>query len=227
MLDVHPPHERAHSLGDFLLHILTITIGLFIALSLESLVEWRHHVHLVHEARETLREEIEHNHDELTARFAVLAEERAELDKNLATVTAVQQHPTTASRSVSLDAHFNLSSLQDTAWRTAQSTGAVAFMPYAEAQRYADVYAEQAGLGAQQEEILADIARFNGLVHRYSSASNSPGLTLDAANAFAECFGVWRTHLVYLNLAAHSAAANDEALLQGKPAPRNLNEHLD
>ena len=47
MLDVHPPHEKVHGFKDFLLHILTITIGLLIALSLEGCVEWRHHRHLV------------------------------------------------------------------------------------------------------------------------------------------------------------------------------------
>ena len=61
MLDVHPPHEKVHGFKDFLLHILTITIGLLIALSLEGCVEWRHHRHLVAEARESLHEEIKAN----------------------------------------------------------------------------------------------------------------------------------------------------------------------
>jgi hypothetical protein len=30
MLDVHPPHEKIHGFKDFLLHLLTITIGLLI-----------------------------------------------------------------------------------------------------------------------------------------------------------------------------------------------------
>ena len=28
MLDVHAPHEKMHGLGDFLSHLLTITVGL-------------------------------------------------------------------------------------------------------------------------------------------------------------------------------------------------------
>lgn len=31
MLDVHPPHELVHGIRDFLLHLLTITVGLLIA----------------------------------------------------------------------------------------------------------------------------------------------------------------------------------------------------
>lgn len=35
-MEVHPPHEPIHSWRDFLLHLLTITIGLLIALGLEA-----------------------------------------------------------------------------------------------------------------------------------------------------------------------------------------------
>jgi hypothetical protein len=45
MLDVHLPHEAAHSWRSFLIHIATIVIGLFIAVSLEQTVEYFHHRH--------------------------------------------------------------------------------------------------------------------------------------------------------------------------------------
>ena len=61
MLDVHAPHDRMEGWRDFLLHLLTITIGLLIALSLEGLVDWRHHRHLVHEAETNLHGEIVRN----------------------------------------------------------------------------------------------------------------------------------------------------------------------
>ncbi len=50
MLDVHPPHEKIHGFRDFLLHLLTITIGLLIALGLEALVERVHQNHLREES---------------------------------------------------------------------------------------------------------------------------------------------------------------------------------
>jgi hypothetical protein len=65
MLDVHPPHEPAYTWRDFFVHLATITIGLFIALTLEGCVEWTHHRHLVREARDNLRSEIEENQKEL------------------------------------------------------------------------------------------------------------------------------------------------------------------
>src|ERR1700742_2519212 len=61
VLDVHPPHAPAHGARDFFLHLTIITIGLLIALSLEGLVEWEHHRHLVHEAEASLRAEIREN----------------------------------------------------------------------------------------------------------------------------------------------------------------------
>jgi hypothetical protein len=61
-VDIHSPENSIRTWRDFLLHLLTITIGLFIALMLEAAVESMHNRHLVREARENLRSEIESNH---------------------------------------------------------------------------------------------------------------------------------------------------------------------
>jgi hypothetical protein len=60
-VDVQPPHQPIRSLKDFFVHLLTITVGLFIALTLEAAVESLHHRHLVRVARENLRIEITNN----------------------------------------------------------------------------------------------------------------------------------------------------------------------
>ena len=62
MLDVHPPHEAAHTWRDFFIHIATICVGLLIAIGLEQTVEAIHHHHqrkfleeqMLHEAEENL-----------------------------------------------------------------------------------------------------------------------------------------------------------------------------
>ena len=61
MFDIHLPHKSIHGLREFFLHLFTITVGLLIAVQIESLVEWRHHLHLAAEARAALRVEIESN----------------------------------------------------------------------------------------------------------------------------------------------------------------------
>ncbi len=45
MLDVHPPHEAAHTWKDFFIHVGTICVGLLIAIGLEQTVEFFHHRH--------------------------------------------------------------------------------------------------------------------------------------------------------------------------------------
>jgi hypothetical protein len=45
MLDVHPPHEAAHTWKDFFIHIATICVGLLIAIGLEQSVEALHRAH--------------------------------------------------------------------------------------------------------------------------------------------------------------------------------------
>ena len=64
MLDVHPPHQAAHTWKDFLIHIATICVGLLIAIGLEQTVEAIHRHHereelrtaLTHESRQILRD---------------------------------------------------------------------------------------------------------------------------------------------------------------------------
>ena len=61
MLDVHPPHEAAHTWKDFFIHIATIVIGLLIAIGLEQTVEAIHHRHQAHQLEESLDQEIAKN----------------------------------------------------------------------------------------------------------------------------------------------------------------------
>jgi hypothetical protein len=57
MLDVHPPHQAAHTWKDFFIHIATICIGLLIAIGLEQTVEAIHHTHQRHELLDQLEAE--------------------------------------------------------------------------------------------------------------------------------------------------------------------------
>jgi hypothetical protein len=45
MLDVHAPHQLVHTWKDFFIHIATIVVGLFIAVTLEQSIEAIHHRH--------------------------------------------------------------------------------------------------------------------------------------------------------------------------------------
>jgi hypothetical protein len=92
MLDVHPPHTPTHTWRDFLLHIVTIVIGLLIAIGLEQTVEYLHHHHLAAEARRALSEERASN--ETSNDFNIFATYRhqQDLQRDLAILHAVRPH---------------------------------------------------------------------------------------------------------------------------------------
>ena len=79
MIDVHPPTEPVHGWRDFLVHLITITIGLVIALSLEGCVEWQHHRHLVREAEASLQGEIKTNAGNIAGALDDVRKEQASL----------------------------------------------------------------------------------------------------------------------------------------------------
>ena len=79
MLDVHPPHGKLHGVGDFFLHLFTITVGLFIALALEAAVE-RHRQHeLRDQADANLRTEIRANQKALGDLLPIIHDEQKTL----------------------------------------------------------------------------------------------------------------------------------------------------
>ena len=56
-MEIHAP-KAPHSLKEFLRELITITAGILVALSLEGVIEWNHHRHLVRESRENIHTEI-------------------------------------------------------------------------------------------------------------------------------------------------------------------------
>jgi hypothetical protein len=190
MLDVHAPHEKMHDIKDFLLHLFTITIGLLIALSLEGLVEWQHHRHLVQEANADLRSEIEENTQQLGSIRQQIRDEQKQLDQNLAALEMMRAHP---GQHQGVSFTFTLKGFDDTAWKTAQTTGAFAYMPYKEAKEYSGIYDSQDEIYKAEQQVNNDAISAASLIkyqkrqlqalpgedrhhdrsHRHDSASSS------------------------------------------------------
>jgi hypothetical protein len=155
VIDVHAPHNAVHGWRDFFIHIITITIGLLIALGLEGCVEWMHHRHLVHEAEQSLHAEIHDNSAEITNAVADLHQRQAEL-KNDVTVLKYLIKNKKMPEHASMSIGFHISTLDDVSWKTAQSTGALSYMPYAQAQDYSDIYSTQNELYASEQQAARD-----------------------------------------------------------------------
>jgi hypothetical protein len=57
-MEIHAPDKPILTIKEAIVHLAIVTIGILIALSLEGLVEWRHHRELVQEARANIADEI-------------------------------------------------------------------------------------------------------------------------------------------------------------------------
>ncbi len=156
-MDVHPPHEPIRSWKDFLLHLLTITIGLLIALALEAAVESLHYRHLVKDARENLRREIKENREVYAENMKNLEADREHLVQNIEQLREIR-----AGRPPEhIDMHwkFGWSSFGDSAWKSSGDVGAIPHMQPETIEAYANTYRQQELVNDQGRGILLDQAR--------------------------------------------------------------------
>jgi hypothetical protein len=155
MFDVHPPNASIHGWRDFFIHLTTITIGLLIALGLEGAVEWSHHRHVMHQAEKSMLAEIQANAGGMQARFEELQAHENELKQDIDFLNRIIADPKMDHGSLSLK--FDINGFDNVSWATAQSTGAVAYMSYAEAREYSDIYSEQAEIDLQARQAVRDL----------------------------------------------------------------------
>jgi hypothetical protein len=157
MLEVHAPHQRIHSFKDFLLHLLTITIGLLIALGLEGCMERHHQRQLVQDAEVGLQSEIAHNADMIASLRQHINDEQAELNNDLAVLSQIQAQPNAAHRKLGFS--FRWGNFDDVAWKTAQSTGAFTYMSYPHASTFSTIYDTQDELLKSEKDVTDEVLR--------------------------------------------------------------------
>ena len=164
MMDIHPPEQPIMSLREFFVHLGTVTIGILIALSLEGLLEWNHHQHLIREARENIRTEIEDNRRELSKSLQTLSRTRQGHGQILRWISEMEkQHKSGIN---SLTVNFTRADLKTSSWTTAQTIGALSLMSYAEVKRDAAVYQLQEEFlrlqTAAEDSAIAAMSLFQG-----------------------------------------------------------------
>jgi len=142
VLEVHPPNEPVHGWRDFLIHLATITIGLLIALSLEGCVEFWHHRSLVHEAEASMQIEIEANARQLQGALDDVRKEQDFLKQDIAVMKRTIANPKVPNKE-DMRVDFRIRTFADVSWKTSQSTGALSYMPYESAEKYASIYSAQ------------------------------------------------------------------------------------
>ncbi|ACB75460.1 hypothetical protein Oter_2177 [Opitutus terrae PB90-1] len=150
-MEVHAPEHPIHTWREFLRHILIVTVGILIALSLEGLVEWRHHRTLAREARENILREITAN--QRTLKKVLESRERGEQETR-AILTYLENRDAAKSRPSELN--FSLYTVNAASWNSAQATGALAYMDFDEVQVFAAIYDAQQHFTLIQQQVFRD-----------------------------------------------------------------------
>jgi hypothetical protein len=136
-MEIHAPHGPANSFKEFLIHIVIVTIGILIALSLEGIREVVHEHHIVRDARENFRVELEGNQQNLKKELKNDTETLTRINQIVADLPQLRKDPALYKARVaelSPSGYFFSSSR----WEAALSTGALGHMSVDEVNRYAE-----------------------------------------------------------------------------------------
>lgn len=138
-MEIHPPHA-IRTLKDFLLALLTVFIGILLALGLEGLITWGHHRALVREARANIASEIRNNKESIDKALKELPGRKDSLEK---IIHAMRDMEGGKPAPKELNYVFVGYDLYSTAWQTAADSGATAHMDYDELKQYTELYSLQ------------------------------------------------------------------------------------
>jgi hypothetical protein len=137
-MEIHTPDAPVHSVRDFIVHLLMISVGVLIALGAEGIVEAIHHHHVVEQARSNLVAEMRSNHETLDDNLPKLKKNEQLLSQTIEDLQKLKADRKFKTRDINMNLNFFI--LSDSSWRTAQATGALALMNYQQAEDWAGYY---------------------------------------------------------------------------------------
>jgi hypothetical protein len=136
-MEIHAPDKPIHSKREFLFHMLTVVLGILIALTLDGIVTWGHHRMLVREARANIATELRNNKETIQKAVPEIQARQKQLQDVISTIDQVEK---TRKLSGKLGYGFASYELYSTAWKTAAVSGAVTHMEYEQLKDYTDAY---------------------------------------------------------------------------------------
>jgi hypothetical protein len=153
----------AHTLREFGFQLSTITAGVLIALSVDGVVEWRRERALVREAQAAIDLEIASNLRDLDETLPGLEAHQRALARALRFADDLIATGKTEVHEVRFG--FNIASLNRASWQTADRTGALALMDYADVKGYAELYSFQELFVAEQHRLVEQIASLTAVLY--------------------------------------------------------------
>ncbi len=166
-MHIEAPEEQHHaqypfaSLKDFIFHILTISLGLGLALAAEAAVEYYHHRELAEETREFFHSQSEENQKAVTAHIKATETDREAIEKALA---LVNNNDLPAARAAIMQSAHQFIELNTGSWDPAVATGALNYMGLAEVQRYSRIHVSELALNKlihENEDVWFAMSEYN------------------------------------------------------------------
>jgi hypothetical protein len=137
LMEIHAPDKPILTRKEFLFHMLTVVLGILIALTLDGIVTWAHHRVLVREARANIATELSNNKATIQKAVPEIQAREKQLEDVISTIDQVEK---TRKLSGKLGYGFASYELYSTAWKTAAVSGAVTHMEYEQLKDYTDAY---------------------------------------------------------------------------------------
>jgi hypothetical protein len=153
-------HHAFTSVKGFILHILTISLGISLALAGEAALEYRHHRELVAETREAFHNQIDDNRKAVTENLKALADTQARLQNVLTLVDT----DFVAARQAAISARHAFIDLDTDSWDPAVTTGALTYMNLGEVRQYSKIHVAELALNKlshEDEDSWFQLAEYN------------------------------------------------------------------
>ena len=139
-----------YGVADYVFQFITVTAGVLIALLIDGLADWKSNRDLVADARAAIRREVADNLKELEGLPTVIGKANRQIDTAMRFANDLVS---TGKTDISeLNVGFDLATLNESSWRSAERTGALAHMRYEEVKDYSELYAFQELFTAQQRK---------------------------------------------------------------------------
>jgi hypothetical protein len=161
-MEIHAPDKPIHSRKDFMFHMLTVVLGILIALALDGMVTWAHHRILVREARANIATELRTNKETIEKAVPEIQARQKQLEEIISTIDQVEK---TRKLSGKLGYGFSSYELYSTAWKTAAVSGAVTHMDYDQLKDYTDAYDLQQDFLTVQAQGFASVGDLSAATH--------------------------------------------------------------
>jgi hypothetical protein len=137
-MEIHAPDKPIHSKKEFLFHMLTVVLGILIALTLDGIVTWGHHRMLVREARANIATELRNNKETIQKAVPEIQARQKQLENLISTIDQVERGRKLPAGHIGYT--FASYELYSTAWKTASVSGAVTHMEYEQLKEYTVAY---------------------------------------------------------------------------------------